>query len=60
MEIVTFSTSGSSYFHVPLTTMRHLLTFCRFAVRQPNDVMRPGWTAQAPLGWAHLHSSPNR
>ena len=18
---------------------------------------RPGWTAQAPLGWAHLHSS---
>ena len=23
---VTFSTSGSSYFHVPLTTVRHLLT----------------------------------
>ena len=22
---VTFSTSGSSYFHVPLTTVRHLL-----------------------------------
>ena len=21
---------------------------------------RPGWIALAPLGWAHLHSSPNR
>ena len=20
----------------------------------------PSWTAQAPLGWAHLHSLPNR
>jgi len=25
---VTFSTSGSSYFHVPLTTVRHLLNVC--------------------------------
>ena len=27
-------------------------------MRQPSH-KRPGWTAQAPLGWAHLHSSPN-
>jgi len=23
-------------------------------------IKRPGWTAQAPLGWAYLHSSLDR
>jgi len=30
------------------------------AERQANEIKKsPGWSAQAPLGWAHLHSSSN-